>query len=66
MIGNIPFEDLFLLVSVEWPVVVHVVPDVPGQVIGLVLHQTDGRQDGHDQLLILLLQTLCTQTTFNI
>ncbi len=26
---DIPFEDLLLLVRVEWPVVVNVVPDMP-------------------------------------
>ena len=54
----IPFEDLLLLVRVKWPVVVHVVPDMTRQVVRLILHQADGRQDVHNQFLVLIFETL--------
>ena len=55
----LPFQDLFVLIVVEGPVVVDVVPGVPGQMVGLILHQPDGHQNLHYQLFVLLLQSLC-------
>ena len=57
----LPFENLLLLVRVMGPVVTNVVPNVPGQMVRLILHQADGSQHGHDQFLVLLLQTLYTE-----
>lgn len=56
------FENLLLLVRVMGPVVTNVVPNVSGQMVRLILHQADGSQHGHDQFLVLLLQTLFVQS----
>jgi len=50
-----PFKKLLLRVRIEGPIVVNIVPNMPRKVVGLILDETHGRQDGHDQLLVLFL-----------
>ena len=49
-----PSERLSLLFRVEGPVLRHVVPDVPEQVVGVVLHRRNLLQDDRDAVLVLL------------
>lgn len=53
-----PPERLSFFLGVEGPVFADVVPDVPQQVVGVVLHGRHLLQDGRDAVLVLLTDTV--------
>lgn len=53
-------ENSLLLLGVEWPVLLHVVPDVPLQVIRVVAHGGHLPQERRHDRLLAIPHALCT------
>jgi len=51
-------ERLPFLFGVERPILGHVIPDVPEQVVGVVFHGRNLLQDARDAVLVLLSNTI--------
>lgn len=58
-ISHLPFQARPILFRVEWPILVHIVPDVPAQVVGVVSHERYRFEDVEHLLLLPLLDALC-------
>lgn len=63
--GHAPLEHALLLFGVEGPVLVHVVPYVPAEVVAVVLERADLGQDLVHLGAVLLLDALCNAPGFS-
>lgn len=57
--SNSPLEDRLVLLRVEWPVLVDVIPHVPVQVVRVVSHVRNRLEDAEHVRLVPLPDALC-------